>query len=145
MVHLNRALNLSKEGKDSRKQLLATKSQIENELRAKEENLRKMAEELKNNILLAAAARSEKQRGLLKQQRALREEAKRAQRELQSREREMTESIFNGLRSIIQVIAQEQGFEFVLEQNASQVILYSKVPFIDITELVIQRYNKTKS
>ena len=76
------------------------------------------------------------------QERALRKEVQQAQKELQIRERKLTESIFIELKTVIDEIAKEEKYDLILEQNASQVILFSSAKFDNITERVIERYTK---
>lgn len=145
VVDLNLALNRSQAGERSKTILLASKNQIENEIKAKEANLKKKVESLKNNIMLTEEARAKQQKELRSQQRALGKEVREAQRELQSKERKLTESIFIELKTVINEIAKEENFDLVLDKNASTVILYSKAKFDNITEKVIARYNQFQS
>lgn len=142
VVNINAAMNRSAAGERSKNILLASKSQKENELKAKEAELRQLRDDLKNNIMLTDDARSRKEKELSEQERALRKEVQQAQKELQIRERKLTESIFIELKTVIDEIAKEEKYDLILEQNASQVILYSSAKFDNITERVIERYNK---
>ena len=142
VVNINAAMNRSAAGERSKNILLASKSQKENELKAKEAELRQLRDDLKNNIMLTDDARSRKEKELREQERALRKEVQQAQKELQIRERKLTESIFIELKTVIDEIAKEEKYDLILEQNASQVILYSSAKFDNITERVIERYNK---
>lgn len=142
VINLNRALNESAAGERSKKILLSAKSQKENELRAKEEELKKLREEMQGNIMLTKEARDRKEQDLRERERQLRREVQKAQQELQEQERKLTESIFVELRTVMETYAKDKGFDLILEENASQVILFHKVPFIDITDDVIERYNK---
>ena len=142
VVNVNEALNRSAAGERSKSILLTSKSQLETELKEKEDALRRKLEALEKNIMLSDQARTTRQRELREEERALRQEVQNAQRELQGRERKLTESIFIELRTVIDAIAKEEKFDLVLEQNAAGVILFSKVRFHDITDQVIERYNK---
>ncbi len=142
VVNINAAMNRSAAGERSKNILLASKSQKENELKAKEAELKDLRDDLKNNIMLTDDARSRKEKELREQERALRKEVQQAQKELQIRERKLTESIFIELKTVIDEIAKEEKYDLILEQNASQVILFSSAKFDNITERVIERYNK---
>lgn len=142
VVNINAAMNRSAAGERSKNILLASKSQKENELKAKEAELKQLRDDLKNNIMLTDDARSRKEKELREQERALRREVQQAQKELQIRERKLTESIFIELKTVIDEIAKEEKYDLILEQNASQVILFSSAKFDNITERVIERYNK---
>ena len=142
VVDLNEALNRSAAGKSSRNILLASKSQKEDELKAKEAELKQRRDDLKNNIMLTDDARRRKEKELREQQRALRREVQQAQKELQIRERKLTDAIFIELKTVIDEIAREEHFDLILEENAVRVILYPSAKFDDITDKVIERYNK---
>ena len=145
VVNLNQALNQSSAGERSKSILLASKKQKENELKAKESELKKKLDALKNNILLTKEARKKQEEELVSQQRQLGNEVRNAQRELQAKERKLTESIFIELKTVINQIAKEDNFDLILEKNASSIILFSKTKFENITEKVIERYNKYQS
>jgi outer membrane protein len=142
VVNINQALNQSAAGERSKGILLASKSQLENELKAKEQALKKKHEELQNNIMLTKEARDAKERELRDQEQQLRKDVQDAQRELQEKEHKLTESIFIELRTVIEAIAKEENYDLVLEQNAASVILFSRAKFDDLTEKVIERYNQ---
>ncbi|MDH5751435.1 MAG: OmpH family outer membrane protein [Deltaproteobacteria bacterium] len=145
VVNINQALNESEAGKRSKNLLLAAQKQKENELKGKEEHLTKLSEELQNSMMLSDEARRSKEMELREKERALRQEVQRAQQELQEQERKLTESIFAELKTVLAEIAREEKFDIVLEQNASQVILFHSEPFTDLTDKVIERYNKLAS
>lgn len=142
VVDLNRALNNSKAGKRSKNILLASKNQKQNELKAKDTDLKKKRDKLKNNIMLKPAVRAERGKKLRALGLTLRREARMAQRELQARERKLTESIYLELKTVIAEIAKREKFHLILEKNASQVILFSSKNFEDITNKVIQSYDR---
>ena len=142
VVNVNQALNESSAGERSKNILLASKSQLENELKAKEEDLKKKRDELQNNIMLTKEARDSRERDLQAQEHQLRLDVQNAQRDLQERERKLTESIFIELRTVIDAIGKEEQYDVILEQNAANVILFSSQKFDDLTNRVIERYNK---
>jgi outer membrane protein len=142
IVNVNQALNQSAAGERSKSILLASKSQLENELKAKEEDLKKQNDDLQNNIMLTKEARASKEKELRDQETQLRRDVQDAQRQLQDKERKLTESIFIELRTVIEQIAKEEHYDLVLEQNAANVILFSTAKFDDLTDQVIERYNK---
>ena len=142
VVNVNQALNQSAAGERSKSILLTAKSQLESELKAKEDDLKAKHEALQNNIMLKAEAREAKERELRDLEQALRREVQEAQRTLQERERKLTESIFVELRTVIEAIAKEGQYDLVLEKNAAGVILFATAKMDDLTDKVIERYNK---
>jgi outer membrane protein len=145
VIDVNRALNLSDAGERSKKVLLAAKAQKESELKAKESDLKKMAEELRTNIMLTDAARGQREQELRNREVELRQHVQEAQRELQEQERKLTDSILSELRTVIALVSQEKKLDFVLEARAAETILFSRLKFVDITNEVIARYNKIQA
>lgn len=146
IVNINKALNTSQAGERSKKILMAAKNQKENDLKAKDAQFRKLVEDTRSNsMMLSDTAKADKEKELRDKENALRLEVQDAQRELQEQERKLTESIFADLRGVIASIGKEQKFDLILEQGASQVILYTPLKFDDLTDEVIERYNKTQS
>lgn len=141
VVDLNRALNESQSGKRSKKILLADKGQMESELKTEENELIKLSNELKSNLLLSAEARKQREAELATRERELRDAVKRAQLDLQNKERRYTESIFSELKTVIGLVSREDKWDIVLEKQASQVVLYTTFDMDDITDKVISRYD----
>ncbi len=141
VVEMNRALNMSKAGQRSKSILLAAKSQKELELKNQEQEVKRLQDELDNNIMLSKEAREQRESQLRDRQRDLRTAVQDAQRQLQEQERKLTDSVISELTTIVGIIAREENFDFVLEQGASQVVLYSRIKFIDFTDKVIERYD----
>ena len=142
VVNVNQAMNQSAAGERSKNILLASKGQLETELKAKEDDIKKKRQELDNNMMLTKDARDKREAELQAQERQLRQDVQTAQRDLQERERKLTESIFIELRTVIDAIGKEQKYDLILEQNAANVILFSSQKFDDLTQEVIDRYNK---
>lgn len=142
IVRLNKALNSSSAGERSKKILLAAKTQKEGELKAQERELKQLQEQLDSNMMLSDEAKAKRRDELRQKRRELRTAVQKAQRELQLRERKLTKSVLTELKTIVEAISKEEGFDLVFEQAASQIILYSRFKLIDITDKVISRYNK---
>ena len=142
VVDVNEALNKSAAGERSKSILLAAKSQLENELKSKEEDLKQKASGLQNNMMLTKEARDAKEQELKALEAQLRREVQEAQRQLQDRERKLTESIFIELRTVVEAIAKDGKYDLVLEKNAANVILFASAKFENLTAQVIERYNK---
>jgi outer membrane protein len=146
VVNINRALNQSEAGERSKKILLAAKTQKENELKTKEATFRKLVEDTRNNsMMMSDAAKADKEKELRDKEATLREEVQNAQQDLREQERKLTDSIFSELRTVIGIIAAEKKYDLVLEQAASQVILYTPLKFDDLTDETIDRYNKMQN
>ena len=145
IVNINKALNTSQAGERSKKILMAAKNQKENDLKAKDAQFRKLVDDTRSNsMMLSETAKAEQETQLRDKENALRLEVQDAQRELQEQERKLTESIFSDLRTVIASVGKEKKYDLILEQGASQVILYTPLKFDDLTDEVIERYNKTQ-
>jgi len=145
IVNINKALNTSQAGERSKKILMAAKNQKENDLKAKDAQFRKLVDDTRSNsMMLSETAKAEQEKQLRDKENALRLEVQDAQRELQEQERKLTESIFSDLRTVIASVGKEKKYDLILEQGASQVILYTPLKFDDLTDEVIERYNKTQ-
>jgi len=146
IVNINKALNTSQAGERSKKILLAAKNQKESDLKAEQAQFQKLVEETRSNsMMLSDTAKANKEKELGDKENALRLEVQDAQRQLQEQERKLTDTIFSELRTVIAAIGQEQKYDLILEQGASQVILYTPLKFDDLTDEVIQRYDKMKA
>ena len=141
VVDFQRVLNLSEAGKRSRKILLASKKQKENELKSVGDELKKESETLKNNILLTDAAKGKKRKELIARERSLRKDFKGAERALQREQMKASESIYTEVQTVISLIAREKNYDFVIEKSTARAILYSSTKLADITDTVIKRYN----
>ena len=73
VVDLNAALNNSEAGKRSKRILLTDKEQMEDELKAQESDLKKRADDLKNNVLLTESAKAQREIELKDLERKLRD------------------------------------------------------------------------
>ncbi len=145
VVDLNRALNESEEGIRSKQLLEAQSMQKQQQLRAQEEELQKMAGELRNNPLLTNEARQQKELELRQKQQGLQGQLRQYEQQLRGDERNLTMKIFDELRGVIRTISLREEFDLVLERNAEQqVILFMKENPTDLTQEVIDHYNRLK-
>ena len=144
VVDLNEALNQSESGIRSKNILERRGRQKQQEFKLEESELRKIAEDLRNNPLLAPKAKADKQQELITRQQQLREKVRAFEQELRLEERRLSETIFKELKTVIRSISINEKLELVLEKNAAQVILYMKEDTTDITQKVIDEYNALK-
>jgi len=142
IVQMTRAINTSEAGKRSLKIFSTTRSQKENELKAKEAKLTALRDEIKSSIMLTPTAKADKEREYREQEQQLMRELQTAQRDLQDRWREMKNNLESEIQTVITEVSKERGFDLVLADVTAQGILYSRYEFIDITDEVIARYNK---
>ena len=144
VVDLNKALNQSEPGIRSKNILERRGRQKQQEIKLEESELRKIADDLRNNPLLAPKAKEDKERELITRQQQLREKVRAFEQEMRLEERRLSEAIFKELKTVIRSISINEKLDLVLEKNAAQVILYMKEDTTDLTQKVIDEYNALK-
>ena len=144
MVDLNEALNQSEAGIRSKNILERRGRQKQKEFKLEESEIRKLAEDLRNNPLLTPKAKVDKERILIERQQKLREQVRNFEKEIRMEERRITEGIFKEIKTVIRKISIKEKLDLVLEKNAAQIILYMKNDTLDLTQKVIDAYNILK-
>ena len=144
VVDLNEALNRSEAGIRSKNVLERRGRQKQQEFKLEESELRKLAKDLRNNPLLTAKAKADKEQELILRQQKLREKVRTVEQEMRLEERRLTEVIFLELKTVIRSISIKEKLDLVLEKNAAQIILYMKEDTTDLTQKVIDAYNALK-
>ena len=144
VVDLNKALNQSEPGIRSKNILERRGRQKQQEFKLEESELRKIADDLRNNPLLAPKAKEDKERELITRQQQLREKVRAFEQEMRLEERRLSEAIFKELKTVSRSISINEKLDLVLEKNAAQVILYMKEDTTDLTQKVIDEYNALK-
>ena len=144
VVDLNKALNQSESGIRSKNILERRGRQKQQEFKLEELELRKLAEDLRNNPLLTPKAKANKEQELIARQQKMRENVRSIEQEMRLEERRLTDVIFKELKTVIRSISIKEKLDLVLEKNAAQVILYMKEDTTDFTQKVIDAYNELK-
>ena len=144
VVDLNEALNQSEAGIRSKNILERRGRQKQQEFKLEESELRKLADDLRNNPLLTSKAKASKEKELIARQQQLREQVRKVEQEMRAEERRLTEVIFQELKTVIRSISIKEKLDLVLEKNAAQIILYMKQDTTDMTQKVIDAYNSLK-
>ena len=144
VVDLNEALNQSESGIRSKNILERRGRQKQQEFKLEESELRKIADDLRNNPWLAPKAKADKQQELITRQQQLREKVRAFEQEIRLEERRLSEAIFKELKTVIRSISINEKLDLVLEKNAAQVILFMKEDTTDLTQKVIDDYNTLK-
>ena len=144
VVDLNEALNQSEAGIRSKNILERRGRQKQQEFKLEESELRKLADDLRNNPLLTSKAKASKEKELIARQQQLRDQVRKVEQEMRAEERRLTEVIFQELKTVIRSISIKEKLDLVLEKNAAQIILYMKQDTTDMTQKVIDAYNSLK-
>ena len=87
IVDLNEALNQSEEGIRSKNILERRGRQKQQEFKLEESEIRKLAEDLRNNPLLTPKAKTSKEREVISRQQKLREQVRKFEKEMRLEER----------------------------------------------------------
>lgn len=144
-VNMGKAINISEEGKKSRKFLEAQANQTRTQLQAKEQEILKKREELKNSMMLSPEAKAQKEKEIIQMSRALKMEVNKVQKSFMQEEKKYTKRIFEDLKKIVDQVAKKKNYDLVLEYGVKQTILFSKFQLNDITDVVVSEYNKLQA
>jgi outer membrane protein len=140
VVDMQRALNETEDGRGAKaklselfKQRQKSLDDKQNALKAMKENLEKQRNVLSREVLQTKM--EEYQKVFVDLQGVYME----YQRELAAKEGELTKGIIQRMQNILRRIGQKEGYTLIMERNEAGVIF---VPTnLDLTDLVIQRYN----
>lgn len=144
IVDVQKILMESQAGKIARDLLQKTQERIRRDLEEK----RKELEDLQRNYeakqdALSEKARREMERKILDKQEEFQRLQLKAQMDLQSRDAELTRSILDDLKPLIQQIARERGLDIILEKNEAGVLYLREA--MDLTDLILKRYDEQKT
>lgn len=139
-VDIRKALESVEAGKSAKGQLEKEVAAKQAELEKSKAALQKEAEAFeKRAAILNESAKAAKQGELQKKFMELQKAAQESQLELQKRDRDLTEPIVSELKSIIEAIAKEKNYSYVLEKNESGIVYASGN---DLTPTVIEKFNQ---
>jgi outer membrane protein len=140
VVDMQRALHETEDGRKAKTALKKLFEDRQKTLDKAQNDLKSMKESLdKQHDVLSPAVLGKKQEELQKAFSELQTTYMEFQRELQSKEGELTKDIIERMQRIMRRVGQTEGYALVLERNESGVVF---VPSnYDLTDLLIQRYN----
>jgi outer membrane protein len=140
VVDMQRALHETEDGRKAKATLKKLFEERQKVLDKQQNDLKSMKESLdKQHDVLSPAVLSKKQEELQKAFSDLQTTYMEFQRELQSKEGELTKDIIERMQRIMRRVGQTDGYSLVLERNESGVVY---VPSnYDLTDVLIQRYN----
>ena len=142
-VDLQRALEETDEGKKAKAKLKADFEKKQKDLDTRQEELKKEKADFdKQAPILKPEALQAKQASMQQKLISLQETYVRLQKELQEREATETGRIFKKMKTVIAVIAEKEGVQYVFEANTG--ILYAP-PSLDLTNELIRKYNASGS
>lgn len=140
VVDLQRALTEIEEGRKAKAQLKTLFDQRQKTLDKQQEDLRVLKEGIeKQRDVLSREVYAKKVEELQKALAELQTTYMEFQRELASKEADLTKPILERLQRIVRLIGQKDGYALVLERTEAGVVYIPSS--YDLTDLVIQRYN----
>jgi outer membrane protein len=142
-IDMQKAIQNTAAGKKAKKELEDEFNKKKKELEKREADIKKMGEDFeKRSMAMNEEARTKKQQELQLEMRKYQELAGKSQMDIQKRERDLTQPIVNKLKSIVDEIAQKDGFTLILERSENSVMWAKKE--LDLTDRVIKEHDKKK-
>lgn len=141
-IDMQRALNGSEAGKEAKEQLAARVKKYQDEINVKQEDLKKLKDELeKQGMLLSDSARSAKEKDYQNKLKDFQRFTKDAQDELQGKDEEFTRKILEQMEKIIQEYGRKNGYTFIFVRNENMLFVDDKN---DLTEEVLKLFNANR-
>jgi outer membrane protein len=141
-IDLQKVLNESETGKKAKSDLEALIKSKESGIEEKGKVIEKLKGEVeKQASVLSAEARKNKQDELEKLLRDYQRTVQDSQAEVKKKESELTDTILKDIRQTVEEIGREEGYTVIIEKG---LVIYSDRN-IDITDMVLKKYNESKS
>ncbi len=139
-VNFQKALVLSKAGKEAKKAINAKVKKYETEVKAKQEKLIALRGELeKQAVLLSDSAKAQKERDYKQQGKELQRFANDIKDELKREDSDYTKRILNEMYQVLQKLGKDGGYTMILEETEGAVIYAAES--IDLTDELIKAYD----
>lgn len=143
-IHLNRVLQQSASGQKSTQLLKAQMQQAQVQLKEKEQTIRQKESELNASLLLAEDAKRERQKEILQLKTQLRQDVQQLEKFMRSEEQRHMAKFLEEIRVIIAKVGKDQGYDYIIERGMKELILFSKTDLADLTDYIIDEYNRTQ-
>ncbi len=141
-IDMQRALNTSEAGKEAKEQLAARLKKYQDEINAKQEELKKLKDEVeKQGAFLNDTTRAAKEKDYQLKLKEFQRFTKDAQDELQGKDEEFTRKILEGMEKVIQEYGRKNGYTFIFVKNESMLFADDKA---DLTEDVLKLFNANR-
>ncbi len=141
VVDLQRAINETEDGRQAKRRLKKLFDERQKSLNAKQESLKAQKDSLeRQQDVLSEDALRKKVEQYQADLMDLQNEYVQYQQELSTKEGELTQKILEKMQGILRRIGQTDGYTMIIEANEGGVVW---VPAnLDLTDVLIQRYNK---
>ncbi len=142
-VDMQKAIQSTKAGQKAKKNLEAEFEKRKKGLQTKENELKKMGEELeKKAMVLSEDVRASKQREFQAKMMEFQQNVQKNQKEIQDEERKLTEPILKKLQAVIEEMAKKESYTVIMEKRENGVLWSQKD--LDITDQVIKAFEAKK-
>jgi len=139
-VDLQKALNLSAEGKAAKEKIAAKVKDYEAVIDKRQEELKALKEDLeKQSVLLSSEARDAKERDYQQKLKEFQRFTKDVQDELQQQDSDHTNRIISKLVKVVQEMGKRDGYDLILERNSGGVIYGADKS--DLTAAVLKEFD----
>ena len=147
-IDLQKALNVSAEGKAAKEKITAKVKEYEGVIEKRQQELKKLKDDLeKQAVLLSEDARGAKERDYQQKLKDFQRFTKDIQDELQQQDSDFTGQIIEKIVSLVQEIGQRDGYQMILERSSGGIIYGADS--VDLTEVVLKefdaRYQKSQT
>jgi outer membrane protein len=144
VVDLEQAISSTEEGKAAREEFARKQREAESRVQPMLERYRALEEELKaKKFVLADDALNQKQLDLAEMRNEIQSKMREIEGQLQVDQKRLEIPLVQKLEGIIEELGKSQSFTLIIRRGAPGV-LYTREA-LDVTQLVIDRYNKKKS
>ena len=141
-LDIQKALGQSDAGKAVKEQLTAKFKKYQDEINGKQEELKKLKDELETQgSLLAESKRAEKEKEYSSKLKNFQEFAKDAQDELQGRDKELTQKVLEAFEKVVQEYGRKNGYTFIFVRSEVMVFADEKV---DLTDELLKLFNASQ-
>ena len=144
VVDIEQAISSTEEGKAAREEFARKQREAESRVQPMLERYRALEEELKTKkFVLSDDALYQKQLDLAQKKNEIQAKMREIDGQLQVDQKRLEIPLVQKLEGIIEELGKSQGFTLIIRRGAPGV-LYTREA-LDMTQLVIERYNKKKS
>jgi outer membrane protein len=144
IVDIEQAISSTEEGKAAREEFQRKQREAEAKVQPMVERYRTLEEELKTKkFVLSDDALYQKQLDLAEMRNEIQSRMREIEGQLQVDQKRLEGPLVQKLEAIIEDLGKSQGFTLIIRRGAPG-LLYAREA-LDVTEMVIERYNKKKS
>lgn len=143
VINMQKVVRKSVAGQKAMEKLNKKFENLQEKLRAKQDEIKAFKEDLeKKGPLMNEAAKAEKEREYKKALRNFKDQSDDAQFEMRQAESKSMEPVLKELEGVVNHIGEEHGYTLILEKNMPGIYFIDSG--VDITDEVIKAYDKDK-